>query len=51
VLNRRGVTLDCTRRRALYRGEDPVTASIGGFAEVVDRARPDLHRFPCRAWR
>lgn len=44
-----GDPLDCFQRRALYRGEDPVVASIGSFADVVDKARPDLPRFPCRA--
>lgn len=49
--SRCGDPLDCFQRRALYRGEDPIVASIGSFADVIDRARPDLPRFPCRAAR
>lgn len=43
--------LDCSLRRALYRGEDPVASGIAAFADVVDEARPDLPRFPCRTAR
>ena len=44
-------SLDCHQRRALYRGEDPVAAALGAFADIVDQARPDLPRFPCRSAR
>jgi hypothetical protein len=39
---------DCFVRRALYRGEDPLNAAMGAFADAVDQARPDLPRVPCR---
>jgi hypothetical protein len=40
--------IDCTQRRALYRGEDPITAAIAALSASIDQANPGLPRSRCR---